>query len=129
MNEFCNLVLNIKDNDVVFLEKEKIYDVCQDDSFFLKGFYCSNTAKKHENPDGTRFSALYLDGKKNITRTQLRCLHFWQDDIGVKGASRLETEELGVGVLRRYRRRSETDKVDQIGFFETGYHFFNLIFL
>ena len=48
-------------------EKNKIYDVRQDDSSFLNGFYCSNTAKKHENPDGTRYSALYLDGKKNIT--------------------------------------------------------------
>ena len=63
MNEFCNLVSEIKDNDVIVLEKNKIYDVRQDDSFSLKGFYCSNTAKKHENPDGTRYSALYLDGK------------------------------------------------------------------
>lgn len=67
MNEFCNLVSNIKDNDIIVLEKNRIYDVRQDDSFSLKGFYCSNTAKKHENPDGTRFSALYLDSKKNIT--------------------------------------------------------------
>lgn len=67
MNDFCNLVSEIKDNNVIILEKNKIYDVRQDDSFSLKGFYCSNTAKKHENPDGTRFSALYLDGKKNIT--------------------------------------------------------------
>ncbi len=67
MNDFCNLVSEIKDNNVIILEKNKIYDVRQDDSFALKGFYCSNTAKKHENPDGTRFSALYLDGKKNIT--------------------------------------------------------------
>ena len=67
MNEFCNLVFNIKNDDIILLEKNKIYDVRQDDSFSLKGFYCSNTAKKHENPDGTRFSALYLDGKKDIT--------------------------------------------------------------
>ncbi len=67
MNEFCNLVSNIKDNDEIILEKNKIYDVRQDDSYFLKEFYCSNTAKKHENPDGTRFSALYLDSKKNVT--------------------------------------------------------------
>ncbi|MBQ7115663.1 MAG: right-handed parallel beta-helix repeat-containing protein [Clostridia bacterium] len=67
MNDFCNLVLNIKDNDTVVLEKDKLYDVRQDDSFILKGFFCSNTAKKHENPDGTRFSAIYLNGKKNIT--------------------------------------------------------------
>ena len=67
MNEFCKLVSIIKDNDVIILEKNKIYDVRQDDSFSLKGFYCTNTAKKHENPDGTRFSALYLDNKKNVT--------------------------------------------------------------
>ncbi len=67
MNEFCNLVSNINSDDVIVLENNKIYDVRQDDSFSLKGFYCSNTAKKHENPDGTRFSALYLDNKKNIT--------------------------------------------------------------
>ena len=67
MNEFCELVSDIKDNSVITLGKNKIYDIRQDDSFFLQGFYCSNTAKKHENPDGTRFSALYLDGKKNIT--------------------------------------------------------------
>ncbi len=67
MNNFCDLVTKIKDYDIITLEKNKIYDVGQDDSFSLKGFYCSNTAKKHENSDGTRFSALYLDGKKNIT--------------------------------------------------------------
>lgn len=67
MNEFCNLVSDIKNDDIILLEKNKIYDVRQDDSFTLKEFYCSNTAKKHENPDGTRFSALYLDGKKNVT--------------------------------------------------------------
>ena len=67
MNEFCNLVTQINDNDVVILEKNKTYDVRQDDSFSLKGFFCSNTAKKHENPDGTRYTALYLDGKRNIT--------------------------------------------------------------
>ncbi len=66
MNDFCNLIVNIKDNETVVLEKNKTYDVRQDDSFSLKGFFCSNTAKKHENPDGTRYSALYLDGKKNI---------------------------------------------------------------
>ncbi len=67
MNEFCKLVSNIKDNEVIVLERNMIYDVRQDDSFTLKGFYCTNTAKKHENPDGTRYSALYLDGRKNIT--------------------------------------------------------------
>ncbi len=67
MNEFCKLVNNIENNTVVILEKDKIYDVRQDDSFCFTGFFCSNTAKKHENPDGTRFSALYLDGVNNVT--------------------------------------------------------------
>lgn len=67
MNEFCNLVSKINDNDVIILEKNKIYHVRQDNSFSLKGFYCSNTAKKHENPEGTRYTALYFDGKNNIT--------------------------------------------------------------
>ena len=67
MNEFCNLATKIVDNELITLEKDKVYDVRQDDSFTLKGFFCSNTAKKHENPDGTRYTALYLDGKSNIT--------------------------------------------------------------
>ncbi len=67
MNEFCSLVSNIKDNSVIVLEKNKVYDICQDDSFSLRGFFCSNTAKKDENPDGTRYTALYLDGKKDVT--------------------------------------------------------------
>lgn len=67
MNEFCKIFLNAEDGTEILLEKNKIYNVRRDDSFSLKGFYCTNTAKKHENPDGSRFSALYLDGKKNIT--------------------------------------------------------------
>lgn len=67
MNEFCKLVSEIKDNCKIILEENKIYDVRQDDSFSLKGFFCSNTAKKHENPDGTRYTALYLENKINIT--------------------------------------------------------------
>lgn len=67
MNEFCKIVSEIKDNSVVTLERNKVYDVRQDDSFYLTGIFCSNTAKQHENPHGTRYPALYLDCKKNIT--------------------------------------------------------------
>ncbi|MBE6815645.1 MAG: right-handed parallel beta-helix repeat-containing protein [Ruminococcaceae bacterium] len=67
MNELSTLFSNVTDNETIVLEKNKIYDVRQDDSFCLKGYYCSNTAKKEENPDGTRFTAIYLKEKKNIT--------------------------------------------------------------
>ncbi len=66
MNELSNIFLNINDGETVTLEK-KIYDVRQDDSFVKTGYFCSNTAKIHENPDGTRYSAIHLKGKKNIT--------------------------------------------------------------
>ena len=67
MNEFCKLVSGITDNSVITLEKNKIYDVRQDDSFYLEGIFCTNTAKQHENPLGKRYPALYLEGKRNIT--------------------------------------------------------------
>ncbi len=66
MNELCRIFLNIKDGETVVLEKNKTYHVRQDDSVELKGYYCSNTAKKHENPDGMRKTAIYLKNKKNI---------------------------------------------------------------
>ena len=49
MNELSKLFLNISDGETVVLERNKVYDVRQDDSFEKEGFYCSNTAKKHEN--------------------------------------------------------------------------------
>ena len=67
MNELSNLFSQISDGSTITLTKNKIYDVCQDDSFILTGYYCSNTAKKHENPDGTRYSAIFIKEKKNIT--------------------------------------------------------------
>lgn len=66
MNELSKIFLNIKDGENVTLEKNKIYHVRQDDSFEVNGYYCSNTAKKHENPDGMRRSAIFLKNKKNI---------------------------------------------------------------
>ena len=49
------------------LERGKIYHVSPEDSFVLAGYYCSNSAKKNENPDGIRYSALYLKNKRNVT--------------------------------------------------------------
>lgn len=66
MNELSSIFLNIQDNETITLEKDKTYHVRQDDSFLLKGYFCTNTAKKHENPDGTRYTAIYLKGRKNI---------------------------------------------------------------
>lgn len=66
MNELSTLFLSAGDGDTVILGKDKIYDVTQEDSFILHGYFCSNTAKQDENPDGTRFTAVYLKEKKNI---------------------------------------------------------------
>lgn len=66
MNRLSALFLGINDGDTVILEKNKIYDVRQDDSFDFEGYYCSNTAKIHENPDGLRRVAIFLKNKKNI---------------------------------------------------------------
>lgn len=67
MNSLSNLFLNINNGDTITLEKDKIYDVKQDDSFELTGYFCSNTAKKHENSNGLRRTAVYLKEKRNIT--------------------------------------------------------------
>ena len=67
MNELSTIFSNVKDNETVVLDKNKVYDVRQDDSFLLTGYYCSNTAKKDENPNGNRYTAIYLKEKKNIT--------------------------------------------------------------
>ncbi len=67
MNELSRLFTAVKDGDTVFLEKEKVYDVRSDDSFDLEGYYCSNTATKRENPNGSRKAAIYLKEKKDIT--------------------------------------------------------------
>lgn len=66
MNELSKLFLNLNNGENIALEN-KIYHVRQDDSFELRGYFCSNTAKKHENPDGLRRTAIYLKDKENIT--------------------------------------------------------------
>lgn len=67
MNELRSIFQNVNDGDEIILEKDRIYDVRPEDSFNLKGFFCSNTAKRDENPEGTRYTAIYLDNKRNIT--------------------------------------------------------------
>ena len=67
MNELSELLLGIRDGQILVLEKGKTYHVRQDDSFELDGYYCSNTAKIDENPTGRRYTAIYLKGKKGIT--------------------------------------------------------------
>ena len=67
MNELSTIFSNVNDNEAIVLEQNKVYDVRQDDSFLLTGYYCSNTAKKNENPNGTRYTAIYLKDKRNIT--------------------------------------------------------------
>lgn len=67
MNKLSELFSDIKSGQTVTLEKNRIYDVREDDSFLLSGYYCSNTAKKHENPEGIRKTAVYLCGKKDVT--------------------------------------------------------------
>ena len=66
MNELSRIFLNVSDGEIITLEKDRVYDVCREDSFYKNGYYCSNTAKKHENSDGSRYAAIYLKDKKNI---------------------------------------------------------------
>ena len=67
MNKLSELFLHVQDGDTVVLKKSKTYHVRQDDSFVLEGYHCSNSAKKHENPTGLRYAALYLKNKRNVT--------------------------------------------------------------
>ncbi len=66
MNELSELFCNVHNGETIILDKDKIYNVSPDDSYFLKGYFCSNTAKQDENPLGIRYSAIYLKNKKNI---------------------------------------------------------------
>lgn len=67
MNELSTLFLNTRDGETVTLEKGKVYHAYPENSFEKKGYFCSNTAKRHENPEGLRYSAIFLKNKKNIT--------------------------------------------------------------
>lgn len=67
MNELCVLFSKLNSNQTLTLEKGRVYHVMQDDSFELDGYYCTNTAKRHENPTGKRYTAMYLKEKSDIT--------------------------------------------------------------
>lgn len=67
MNQLLKNISNVRNGETVLLEKDKIYDVYEDDCIFLHGYYCSNTASKQENPDGFRKTALWIEDKQNIT--------------------------------------------------------------
>ncbi len=66
MNELSNLISSIKNGETLTLEKGRVYHVSEDDSFILDGYFCSNTARKDENPTGRRYSAVFLKGMKDI---------------------------------------------------------------
>ncbi len=63
--ELRALLEGVEDGGTVRLEKE-VYDVYQEDCFYLTGYHCSNTATVKENPFGERFAAVHIKGKKNI---------------------------------------------------------------
>ena len=66
MNALSEIFASVADGETVTLEKDKKYDVRPEDSFYKEGFFCSNTAKKHENPNGYRFAAIFMQGRKNV---------------------------------------------------------------
>ena len=66
MNELSTIFQSVNDGDVIALDAGRIYDVMPEDSFNLTGYFCSNTAKYDENPDGKRYTAIFLRNKKNI---------------------------------------------------------------
>lgn len=65
-NELCKKIADIKDGETIVLEK-KVYDVWQDDCFHSDGYFFSNTAETELNPNGERFSAIFIKDKKNVT--------------------------------------------------------------
>lgn len=67
MNELSVLFSNLNSGECLTLESGRVYHVMQDDSFELDGYYCTNTAKRHENPTGKRYTAMYLKDKSDIT--------------------------------------------------------------
>ena len=67
MNELSTIFNKVKNSEIVSLKKGYIYNVKQDDSYNLTGYYCTNTARKNENKNGQRYVAIYLKDKKNIT--------------------------------------------------------------
>ena len=66
MNELCDIFNKVSDFDNIMLDN-KTYHIRPEDSFCLQGFFCTNTAKRDENPLGTRHTAMFLQNKHNVT--------------------------------------------------------------
>lgn len=66
LNDLSRLFLRIRDGETVTLEKDAVYQVRPEDSFALTGYYCTNTAKKAENPNGNRSVAVYLKDLRDV---------------------------------------------------------------
>lgn len=66
-NTLKEIFEKVKDGDTVLLKKNGVYDIWKEDGFLLDGYYCSNTARKEENPNGFRRVAIYLKEKENVT--------------------------------------------------------------
>ena len=67
LNALSRLFSDVRDAQTVTLQKDAVYHVRPEDSFFLTGCYCSNTAKKAENPNGARSAAMFLQDRKDVT--------------------------------------------------------------
>ena len=65
--DLVSIVSQLQNGETLTLERDVVYDVWQDKSEHLYGYYASNTATKEENPFGERFVAIFLKNKKNIT--------------------------------------------------------------
>ena len=67
MNKIFKAAQALSSGETLTLESGKTYHAYQDDCFHLTGYFCTNTAKPHENEKGERFAAIFLKDKKNIT--------------------------------------------------------------
>lgn len=67
MNELSTLFTEVRDNECITLEKDKVYEIAPEDSFHIFGLYFSNTATRpDENPYGERFCGIYLENRNNV---------------------------------------------------------------
>ena len=66
MNELSRLFQKIHSGETVTLRAGAVYHVRQEDSFALTGYYCTNTAKKAENPNGDRSVAVYMKNLRDV---------------------------------------------------------------
>lgn len=67
MNALSSLFRSVRDGETVTLKKDAVYHVRPEDSYALTGYYCTNTAKKAENPNGDRSVAAFLKDRRNVT--------------------------------------------------------------